>query len=116
MTPPDPMPPDVAGDSRRPDEVGGSTDRRHAAVSGRSSHDDDLFYFVDKVGGHAACHAVVRYSANDPVTAQSTAAVRHVWVIPRSTDFVAIVMTGPASGEDSSDSIFQRIISDVRIH
>jgi hypothetical protein len=68
------------------------------------------------VGGHAACHAVVRYSANDPVTAQSTAAVRHVWVIPRSTDFVAIVMTGPASGEDSSDSIFQRIISDVRIH
>jgi hypothetical protein len=67
------------------------------------------------VGGHAACHAVVRYSATDPATRQSTTGVRHVWVVPRSTDFVAIVMTGPASGEDSSDSLFQRIISDVRI-
>jgi hypothetical protein len=53
MTPPDHKPPDVAGDSRRPDDPGGSIDRRHAIVSGRSSHDDDLFYFVDKAAGVA---------------------------------------------------------------
>jgi hypothetical protein len=47
------MPPDDAGDSRGSDDPGHSTERRPVAVSGKSSHDDDLFYFVDKAAGVA---------------------------------------------------------------
>lgn len=66
-----------------------------------------------RISGHNAASMKATFTMQ--TSGGSFAVLSRMWVVERGNDLFVIGMSGPKEGEDKSEAVFSRILSDIEI-